>query len=102
MAKSFLTRSTIEDMIAEGRTEYRLGPDDVVTHHARDHARSKGFQLVPADDAGAPSNGPSATQQTTPATSSPVSRQQLRAAVIAALGRVPDGLDEVIDRAMKG
>lgn len=109
MARRFLTRDTIDDLIAEGRTSLDLGPDDVVTHHARDHARSKGFRLVPAGEAAQPTSAtppmPSTAAPTkaaaAAATGSDVTREQVRAAVVAALGRVPDGLDDIIDKAMR-
>lgn len=101
MPRRFLTRDTIDDLIAEGRTSYELGPDDVVTHHARDHARSKEFRLVPPGES--PGTSPAAPTKVAAAVpkESGVTRQQVRDAVVAALGRVPAGLDEIIDKAMR-
>lgn len=97
MARKFLTRETIDQLLGEGVKVHQLGAGDVVTDAARDHARARGLQLVPAGDE-APSAQPAATAGS--GGDEGIARAKLRSAVISALGEVPDGLDAAIDKAL--
>lgn len=92
MARRVLTVSTINEMLAQGSTELRLDPGDIVTALAREHAQQYGFRLVPA--------APGATPSAAMPAAKPADRTTVRKAVIAALGSEPDGLDAIISRIM--
>ncbi|WP_300083330.1 hypothetical protein [Propioniciclava sp.] len=98
MARRVLTAETIDDLLAQGQTEVPLGPTDIVTALAREHARDRGVRLVPADEVtpAASSPGPE-----TPGSDATDDAALVRRAVIGVLGREPDGLDAVIARVIR-
>ncbi len=49
MSRRILTTATVDELLAAGATELRLGPGDIVTALAREYARDKGVRLIPAD-----------------------------------------------------
>lgn len=86
MAHRVLTVSTINEALAQGKTEFALEPGDIVTPLAKEHAQQLGLRLIPCG--GKP--GGAAPQAA-----------EVRKAVIAALGREPEGLDAIIARVLK-
>ena len=56
MSRRILTTATVDELLAAGTTELRLGPGDIVTALAREYARDKGVRLIPGD-APAPAAG---------------------------------------------
>lgn len=96
MARRILTAETIDDLLAQGQTEVPLGPTDIVTALAREHARDRGVRLVPVDEV------PPATRTPEAPASDPADDAALvRRAVIGVLGREPGGLDAVIARVIR-
>ena len=49
MSRRILTTATVDELLAAGATELRLGPGDIVTALAREYARDKGVRLIPGD-----------------------------------------------------
>lgn len=47
MSRRILTTATVDELLAAGATELRLGPGDIVTALAREYARDKGVRLIP-------------------------------------------------------
>ncbi|MGA4668794.1 hypothetical protein ACPCG0_03190 [Propionibacteriaceae bacterium Y1923] len=98
MARQIITADAIHQAAAGGSTEIQLEADAIVTDAARELAESKSVRLVrPGGDADTGRGSGAA-----PASSEgPGDRQQVRQAVIAALGgEVPAGLDAAISRAI--
>ena len=88
MSRRILTTATVDELLAAGATELRLGPGDIVTALAREYARDKGVRLIPGD---APA----------PAAGEPSTAARIHPAVVDALGYEPDGLDAIIARALR-
>jgi hypothetical protein len=103
VSRRILTVTTIDDLLARGETQLELGPADIVTDLAREHARDRGLRLVPAG-AGSPSATalvPPAAPAAPAAPADPApEREAVRRAVIAELGREPEGLDAAIARVL--
>lgn len=87
MSREVITRASVEDLLAAGRSEVVLGPGAIVTALAREYAQERGLRLLssPAADA---------------ADSPPPNREEIRRAVVAALGSEPAGLLAAIDRVL--
>ncbi|HMS38197.1 MAG TPA: hypothetical protein PKA93_13595 [Arachnia sp.] len=88
MSRRILTTATVDELLAAGTTELRLGPGDIVTALAREYARDKGVRLIPGDAPVAAAGEPSTATR-------------IRTAVVNALGYEPDDLDAVIARALR-
>lgn len=88
MSRRILTTATVDELLAAGTTELRLGPGDIVTALAREYARDKGVRLIPGDTPVAAAGEPSTATR-------------IRTAVVNALGYEPDDLDAVIARALR-
>jgi hypothetical protein len=97
VSRRILTVTTIDDLLARGETQLELGPADIVTDLAREHARDRGLRLLPAG-----AGSPSATAPVPPAAPADPApeREAVRRAVIAELGREPEGLDAAIARVL--
>ena len=89
MPRRILTTATVDELIAAGTTELRLGPGDIVTALAREYALKRGVRLIPADAPPAETEGHLPTAE------------RIRGAVVNALGYEPDGLDAIIARALR-
>lgn len=88
MARQIVTQDQIVRLLAEGATELRLEAGAIVTDVAAEMAQDRGLRLVRAEEPG-------------PVLGEPVGRDEVRRAVIAALGREPEQLDAVLDRVMR-
>lgn len=89
-----VTEATIRDAIAAGITELPLQPGAIVTSLAREFAQRNNVRLIPSTEQRLPEAPPS---------QAPMSdRAALRAAVIKALGKLPEGLDEALDKVLGG
>ncbi|MBK7821060.1 MAG: hypothetical protein IPJ61_08280 [Tessaracoccus sp.] len=91
MARRILTTATVDELLAAGTTELRLGPGDIVTALAREYALKKGVRLIPGD-APAPAAGTA---------EEPTTAVRIHTAVVKALGYEPDDLDAIIARALR-
>lgn len=107
MPRRILTKETIDQLLAEGESEFIVAPNDIVTDLAREYAQERGLRL------GSSSESASRTQSATrseavvdPAACVPVpspDHQQIQGAttdmaaihklVVSALGYEPDGID---------
>jgi hypothetical protein len=99
--RRFITRHHVEDASASGQ-QIRVGPRDVVTDEAAQRAMDLGVRIERETSAGsrpAPAASP-ATTSAVPASPEDL-RRAVRAAVVAELGREPDGLDAAIARVME-
>lgn len=97
MSRQVLTYADIEKLLASGTSEVLIGPTDIVTALAQDRADEVGLRLVRGEVAAQQTAQPAPQKQ--PGEASPAA--QVRAAVIAALGNEPDGLDAAIDRVLQ-
>lgn len=86
MSHPIITRTTIDDLLGQGRTELVLEPGTIVTALAREYAHDRGLRLVE-------SGQPQAVGFVTP--------EQVRRAVVAKLGHEPADLTRLIDRVLK-
>jgi hypothetical protein len=104
--RRFLTRHDIEDAAAAGRAIQVRGRD-VLTDEAAQRARDLGVRIERDGDggSGAGASGSSAGGSSASGAGAPVSREDLRravrAAVVAELRTEPPGLDAVIDRVLQ-
>jgi hypothetical protein len=109
--RRFLTRHDIEDAAAAGRAIQVRGRD-VLTDEAAQRARDLGVRIERDGDggsgaraSGAGASGSSASGSSASGVGAPVSREDLRravrAAVVAELRTEPPGLDAVIDRVLQ-
>ncbi len=96
MPRRFLTERDINDYVAQGVKELVLEPGTVVTDLGQERARAAGLRLV-QESCGAP-----------PASGAPLKagapeemQSKVRAAVVARLGEVPEGLDTIIARVLR-
>lgn len=95
--RRFVTRHDVEDAARSG-TPIVVSGRDVVTDEAAQRAEDLGVPIEREKPSGAtPRAAPAAAG--TPPTSEAV-RQAIRAAVVAELGREPEGLAAAIDRVM--
>ncbi|HPF79944.1 hypothetical protein [Nostocoides australiense] len=114
MPRRVLTKSSIDDFLAAGTTEVLLEPADIVTALAKEYAQQRGVRLVPAANAAggmpraqqpAAAPGPAEPPVTPAEPASPadarVDAEQVRKAVIAAIGDEPDGLGAIISRVLR-
>lgn len=95
MSRQVITSSTIDKLIAAGKRELQLDAGSLVTAYAADHARDRGFRLIPTVAGAQPPPMPGAE---------PIrpTRSAVKHAVIAALGMEPANLDAVLDRVLGG
>ena len=84
MSRPIITRTTIDDLLGQGRTELVLEPGAIVTALAREYAQDRGLRLV---------------ESAQPVAAAP-SPDQIRSAVVARLGHEPDNLTQTIDRVL--
>lgn len=85
-----LTQDTVREAITSGLQELPLQPGTIVTALARELAQKHAIRLVPTTDV---------TQQPGRDTGHD-DRAAVRAGVVAALGHVPDGLDEALNKVL--
>lgn len=103
--RRFVTRHHVDDAAASGQP-IQVGPRDVVTDEAAQRAADLGVRIErQGAGAGARGAGPAKPaaeprQAGVPASSEDL-RRAVRAAVVAELGREPDGLDAAIARVME-
>lgn len=100
MAHRVLTVTSINELLSQGCTELKLEPGDIVTALAKEHAQQRGLRLVPANATSAPAATPGAAPTPEPSLEPIPQKAAVRKAVIAALGREPEGLDAIIARIM--
>lgn len=99
MARQIVTQDQIVRLLAEGATELRLEAGAIVTDVAAEMAQDRGLRLVRDGDPGPTPR--SCEPEPAGEASKPVGRDEVRRAVIAALGREPEQLDAVLDRVMR-
>lgn len=88
MPRQVITQSDIQHAISEGLTEIAISQDAIVTSIAAEMAQGRQIKLR-------------RTGEVTQAAETPqLGRTQVRAAVVAALGETPSGLDDALDRVL--
>lgn len=95
--RRFITRTHVEDAARSGSAVH-VGGRDVVTDEAAQRAEDLGVRIV--REQAAPSTVGNAAAPERPAPTSDELRAAVRRAVVAELGREPEGLTAAIDRAM--
>ncbi len=93
MSRRVITKVTIDEAPASGSKQCVVGERDIVTALAKEYAMERGVRLV---SSGAAPEVPASTG------ASAGDAEQVRAAVIAALGHEPAGLGAAIDKVLKG
>lgn len=88
MPRRFITKVDIDELLAAGQRTLELDTDTTLTDLAAEYARTRGVAITRSESAAPAVDG--GTEE----------RTAVRAAVIAALGTVPKGLDNVIDRVL--
>lgn len=96
--RRFITRTHVEDAARSGSAVH-VGGRDVVTDEAAQRAEDLGVRIV--REQAAPSNVGNAAVPERPAPTPDELRAAVRRAVVAELGREPEGLTAAIDRAMR-
>ena len=91
MTRRILTTASVDELLSAGTNELRLAHGDIVTALAREHALKHGVRLIPGD----------APPTVEPAAKSDPTAVLIREAVVKALGHAPDGLDAIIERALR-
>ncbi|GAB97888.1 hypothetical protein BJY21_000983 [Kineosphaera limosa] len=92
--RTFITKIDIDERLARGESELVCPPDVTITDLAAEYARSRGMAVRRVEAAGVAAAGEGAVD--------PQVRAKVRSAVLAQLGHVPPGLDEAIDRVLRG
>ena len=105
MPRRFITKQDIDEYADAGTTVVELDDRVTVTDLAREHARDRGVRLVAGQGAADGSRAAApASPGPEPAAEAPRDRSglhgEVRSAVIAAVGTVPDGLDAAIARVL--
>ena len=95
MSRRVITKVTIDEALASGSKQCVVGERDIVTALAKEYAMERGVRLV---SSGAAPEAPASTG----AGAGAGDAEQVRAAVIAALGHEPAGLGAAIDKVLKG
>ncbi len=96
--RRFITRQHVEDAVRSG-TPIVVGARDVVTDEAAQRAEDLGVRIERAK-----SSAPTAGTAPAPTVGTPTTedlRKAVHTAVVAELGRDPDGLAAVIDRVLR-
>lgn len=88
MPRRFITKVDIDELLAAGQRTLELDSDTTLTDLAAEYARTRGVTISTSEAPARP------TRDGHP------DRTAVRSAVIAALGTVPPGLDNVIDRVL--
>lgn len=88
MARRFITKVDIDQLLAAGQRTLEVGSDTTLTDHAAEYARTRGVAITKSESP-APATEPRHEDHSA-----------VRSAVIAALGTVPPGLDSAIERAL--
>ena len=96
--RRFITRLDVDEAVRSG-TRIVVSGRDVVTDEAAQRAEDLGVRLE-RDESRGPKATPPPSRASEPPTSEAV-RKAVHAAVVAELGREPEGLAAVIDRVMK-
>ncbi|MDF1490084.1 hypothetical protein [Tessaracoccus caeni] len=97
MSRRVITKVTIDEALASGSKQCVVGERDIVTALAKEYAMERGVRLV---SSGAAPEVRAGTGTGTGASAGDA--EQVRAAVIAALGHEPAGLGAAIDKVLKG
>ncbi|MCL3859788.1 hypothetical protein [Actinotalea sp. K2] len=102
MARTFITRAEIDRLADAGELLLEVDSRTTVTDLARERARERGLRIVARDTAGAtPGTTGSCATEPNVAALPAEQRAEVRAAVVGALGREPDGLDAAIERVLR-
>ena len=97
MSRPIITRTTIDDLLGQGRTELVLEPGTIVTALAREYAQDRGLRLVDSGRTVASTSGPESAS----GPAQEPSPEQVRSAVVARRPHEPDNLGKLIDRVLK-
>lgn len=88
MPRRFITKVDIDQLLAAGQRTLEVGSDTTLTDLAAEYARTRGVAIT-------------RSESPTPTTEGRhEDHSAVRSAVIAALGTVPTGLDNAIDRVL--
>ena len=111
MSRQIITKDRVLEVLAEGKEELRLEPNDIITSVAIEAAQQRGLRIIRSDQPdrsprpAAASPGAAPTPIKTPP--SPVQEgaptpRQIKDAIVNQLGKEPDGLDAIIAKVLKG
>ena len=96
MPRRFVTKAEIDAVADSGENRLEIGARTTVTDVAREHARQRGVEIVPAG------GGPGLDAAPSAGGYDAVTRAAVRSRVLAELGEVPPGLDDALDRVLGG
>lgn len=88
MPRRFITKTDIDDLVAQGQRMLEIDGDTTLTDLAAEHARTRGVTINRSESVTRPEVGGRGD------------RMAIRSAVITALGTVPPNLDDAIDRVL--
>ncbi|MDO5083829.1 MAG: hypothetical protein Q4D89_10565 [Arachnia propionica] len=103
MARQIVTQDQIIQLLAEGACELRVDADAIITDVAAELAQDRGLRIIRGTDtvSGAPSTRSTPTPASQSSGAVPPPRDEVRRAVVAALGVEPEQLDAVLDRVLE-
>lgn len=98
MSRRFVTKSQIDAIADRGESVLEVDDRTTVTDVAREHAMRRGVTIVRS--AGATASTAPAGERRAGAADPEATRSAVRSGVLAALGEMPPGLDDAIDRVL--
>lgn len=111
MSRQIITKDRVLEVLAEGKEELRLEPNDIITSVAIEAAQQRGLRIVRSDEpdrtprpaAASPGAAPTPTQTPpSPVQEGAPTPRQIKEAIVSQLGKAPDGLDAIIAKVLKG
>lgn len=97
MARQIITTADVREYADAGCTELRFQPTDIVTDAAAEFAQQRGIRIIRLTGTEPDAVAPAPQAEQAPARSA----EQIKKAVIQALGKEPQNLDQIIAKVLR-
>lgn len=100
MARQIITTADVREYADAGCTELRFQPTDIVTDAAAEFAQQRGIRIIRLTGA-EPEEAPPAPQPGQAPQAPARSAEQIKKAVIQALGKEPENLGQIVAKVLR-
>lgn len=97
MARQIITTADVREYADAGCTELRFQPTDIVTDAAAEFAQQRGIRIIRLTGAELDAVAPGPQPEQAPARTA----EQIKQAVIQALGKEPENLDQIVAKVLR-